>query len=420
MRVGAAAAVVVTAVLLFAAPAGATVCSSAPPVVGQACSAAGVVAGGVATGAAGAAAGITMKAASDAALAAMSSWSADGATWLIDQVGPLLDAGSRPPIGTEWFGRHYRTMAGLAALLVLPLLLLALATAAVRRDPSAMVRAVAVHLPVACLVTGAGVALVRLLLDVTDAMCAAVTAGTGADATKVVSSVARAASGVPGLPPFVGLLTTMIMGLAAFLLLLELTLRSAAISLAVLFLPLSLAGLVWPMTAHWWRRLAEVLAALILSKFVVVAVLSLAAGALAGGSAGPGYAGIVTGVALLLLAVAAPYAILRLIPVAESGAVGHLEAVTHRARSAVPTPSLASLPFPEPPLVDPADSEIGMAIGDIPYSAVLHAGEATADTAAAGAAGPGGAAVLAGAAAAGRGRRRRSSGGGAERPDDVR
>ena len=72
---------------------------------------------------------------------------------------------------------------------------------------------------------------------------------------------------------------------------LELLIRSAAVYVAVLFLPLAIATLVWPAVSHWCRRLVETLAALILSKFVIVAVLSLAAGALSSGTAGTGVHG---------------------------------------------------------------------------------------------------------------------------------
>jgi hypothetical protein len=103
---------------------------------------------------------------------------------------------------------------------------------------------------------------------------------------------------------------------------------------------LALAALVWPAVGHWCRRLAETLVALVLSKLVVAAVLSLAAGAVAGGLGasdggnGGGFASVVTGMALLLIAVLAPFTLLRLIPAVEAGAVAHLESTRHRLKSA--------------------------------------------------------------------------------------
>jgi len=124
--------------------------------------------------------------------------------------------------------------------------------------------------------------------------------------------------------------------------LLELWMRMAAVYVAVLFLPIVLAGLVWPATARWARRLVELLTVLILSKFIIVAVLSLAASALASGFAGGDLAALLGGAALLLLAAFAPYTLLRLAPIVEAGAAAHLEgagaAVTGRARGALEAP----------------------------------------------------------------------------------
>jgi hypothetical protein len=127
---------------------------------------------------------------------------------------------------------------------------------------------------------------------------------------------------------------------AAFVLWIELLIRAAAVYVAVLFLPLALATLVWPAVAHWCRRLVETLAALILSKFVIVATLSLAAGAVSSGTAGggahgAGFSAVLAGGALLVMATFVPFAILRLIPAVESGAVAHLDGLRARGTAAM-------------------------------------------------------------------------------------
>jgi hypothetical protein len=101
-----------------------------------------------------------------------------------------------------------------------------------------------------------------------------------------------------------------------------------------------MATLVWPSVAHWCRRLVETLTALILSKFVIVATLSLAASAVGSGTAGTGDAGsgfasVLAGGALLVLATFVPFSILRLIPMVEAGAVGHLEGARQRSAAAL-------------------------------------------------------------------------------------
>ncbi len=142
-----------------------------------------------------------------------------------------------------------------------------------------------------------------------------------------------------GAPLFVVFFAAVIVAVCALILWLELVVRAAAVSAATLFLPLCLAALVWPAISHWCRRLAETIAALVISKFVIAAVISLAAGALAGGlrAAGPnggGFAAVGTGVALLVIATICPFTVLKMVPAIEAGAIGHLESVRHRITGA--------------------------------------------------------------------------------------
>jgi len=71
-----------------------------------------------------------------------------------------------------------------------------------------------------------------------------------------------------------------------------------------------------------------------------VATLSLAAGAVASGTAGTGsggagFASVLAGGALLVLSTFVPFSILRLIPAVEAGAIGHLEGVRQRSTAAL-------------------------------------------------------------------------------------
>ena len=181
------------------------------------------------------------------------------------------------------------------------------------------------------------VELVQMALVVTDTLSAQVLASGGVDTTNMLSPVSSflVGSGAlvdPGVPAFVVFIGGLLVAIATLVLWLELVVRAAAVSVATLFLPLALAALVWPAVSHWCRRLADTLVALILSKLVIAAVLSLAAGALAGGLGlgatggdGGGFAAVVTGIALLVIATASPFTLLRLIPAIEAGATSHLE-----------------------------------------------------------------------------------------------
>ncbi|HLG91973.1 MAG TPA: hypothetical protein VKY15_03210, partial [Acidimicrobiales bacterium] len=200
-------------------------------------------------------------------LSAVGQWVASGAAWLLGQVGSALDKTTRPDLSAGWFTAHMKQMTEVCAFLVLPLLLAAVIQAVARQDLGGLVRAVLVRLPLAILLTAVAVQLVQLCLAAVDSLSATVAQGAGLAAPGFMGQVAQAISlGGGGVPLFVGFVASLLIAVGAFVLWLELVLRAAAIYVAVLFLPLALAGLVWQATWHWSRRLAETLAALVLSK----------------------------------------------------------------------------------------------------------------------------------------------------------
>ncbi len=297
--------------------------------------------GGVVSGVAGSVAGTGI----DAVLSGLSQWVAGGAEWLLSQIGAVLVSTTTVDLGAAWFHAHYVEMTVLAGMVVLPLLLVSTMQAVYRQDARQLLRAFLVQLPLALLLGVVAIQIVVLCLSATDAMCTAVAGGSGSAVTALLSGISNGlveALGDPTMATFVLLLVGLLVAVAAFVLWLELLVRAAAVYVAVLFLPLALATLVWPSVSHWCRRLVETLAALILSKFVIVATLSLAAAAVASGTAGDGdhgagFASVLAGGALLVLATFVPFAILRLIPVAEAGAISHLEGARQRGMAAMTT-----------------------------------------------------------------------------------
>jgi hypothetical protein len=174
----------------------------------------------------------------------------------------------------------------------------------------------------------------------------------GQDTRSILVPVANGLSAsIPGVPGFVLFLAGGVVALAALVLWLELVVREAAITAAALFLPLVLAALVWPSISHWARRLADTLAALVLSKLVIAAVISLAVGALTGASTGSEpstrFGDIIVGIALLLLATLSPFAVLRLIPAFEAGAAAHLEGQRKRMTSSAQQGIGAAIDLPK-------------------------------------------------------------------------
>ena len=281
----------------------------------------------------------------ESVLNAISQWVASGAEYLLRQIGAVLVSTTTVDVGATWFRTHYGQMTALAGVVILPMLLVSTLQAVLRQNPGQLARTYLVQLPLALLLAVVAIQVVILSLSATDAMSDAVAGGSGADVASLLSTVTKGlvvAAADPSIASFVLLLISLLIAVAAFVLWMELLIRAAAVYVAVLFLPLALATLVWPAVAHWCRRLVETLAALILSKFVIVATLSLAAGAVASGASGSpnsgGFNAVLAGGALLVMATFVPFAILRLIPAVEAGAVGHLEGLRQRGSAAVTGP----------------------------------------------------------------------------------
>jgi hypothetical protein len=266
------------------------------------------------------------KAAGDAVMQGVTDWVAAGAAWLVDEAGALINARTTPTLGAPWFTNQYQTMAALAAIFALPLLLLSILEGVLRRDGRIIVRAACVQLPAAFLLTAGAVVIVGLFVAMTDQMCAQVTGTVNGDAKTFFAGVAKALTTLPSqtgsgaIPLFAVFLGGLIAAVGSFFVWVELLIRSAAIYVAVLFLPFTFVAMIWPQTAKWCRRLVELLFAIIFSKFVIVAIMALAAAGLLSAGTVQGFNGVLAGTALLLLASFSPMALLRLIPMVEGAA----------------------------------------------------------------------------------------------------
>jgi hypothetical protein len=276
--------------------------------------------------------------AGDAVMGGLTDWVASGAAWLLSRAATLLDRSTRPALGSTWFQRQYRSMIGLAVGLSLLLLLCAALQATLRQDPRALIRSALFALPVAMLLCFSAVTLVESSLAVTDWMSAAVlrhferdTGEFFADVGEVLVPASLTGSPLPGFLLFLGALVT---ALATFVVWLELIMREAAIYLAVAFLPLCFVAMVWERTAHWCRRLVELLAAIVLAKLTIATAVAVAAGAM--GHARPGQGGLtalLAGCAVMLIAALTPFMLLRLVPIAD--AAGHLSLHRGSTRAAI-------------------------------------------------------------------------------------
>lgn len=251
------------------------------------------------------------------------------ADWFIGQVVDLMDSTTAPSLTGPWFLAQVDYMMQVGAMVVLPVLLIATIGAVLRQDLPRLGRVWGVGLPVAVFSGFAAPFLAAQLLLVTDALCAALT-GQESDIARHFTD-AMASPAVGAAPQFAGIAVAALAIVGALLLWMELVLRSAAVYLATFCMPLVLVGYIWPATAHMAKRAVEILVSLILSKLIIVGAVDLGLSALVQGGADP----LLSGAAILMLAAFAPFTLIRLVPVIEAQAVGHLEGTARRPLRAV-------------------------------------------------------------------------------------
>ncbi|MGH9286273.1 MAG: hypothetical protein ACRD0M_11470, partial [Acidimicrobiales bacterium] len=142
----------------------------------------------------------------DRVIDGIATWVASGAADLISRAGEAISSSTTPSLlgdegdGRAWFLDRYRLMAGLAALVMAPMLLLAALQAAVTARAGVLGRAL-VNLPIATLGTAAALTVTQLLLGVTDwasAQLAATVPGDAADSLHGVAATLLQPAAVPG------------------------------------------------------------------------------------------------------------------------------------------------------------------------------------------------------------------------------
>lgn len=285
--------------------------------------------------AAGDVASATAGAAGGAVLGQLTSWVGDGASWLLLQVAAAINTTTSVDLSAPWFHRHYAFMFQAGAILLLPLLLLTVLQAVLRQDAGLLLRVGLLHLPAAMLMTGLAVSVTQTALAVTDALSAELTAGVAKNTHTLATTLTQTSAVGGTVPLFASFLLALVMALAAICVWFELVLRAGVVYIAVMFLPLFLATMIWPVLSGWVRRLAQLIVAAILSKLVIVATLSLGLSAL---TSGDGASAVLAGAGMFLLAAFSPFVLFSLIPLAAEIAQPQRE-----ARRAVATTTGASL-----------------------------------------------------------------------------
>jgi hypothetical protein len=271
-------------------------------------------------------------------------WVVGSAEGLLDDTAAALGATTTPQLRSTWFSSAYWRMAAVATLLTLPFLFAAAVQALIRSDIAVLARAALGYLPLAILSIAIVAPLTTLLLAASDELCTWVSSAAGNESGHFLEQAGIAAGGLTALAvsPFLVFLIGLFTIAAAFALWIELLVREAAVYVIVLMLPLAFAALVWPARRIWAIRAVEILVALILSKFAIVAVLSLGGAAVNASTGHLGVTSIMAGAVLITLAAFSPWAMLRMVPLAElaAGAAGSLSGEL-RAQGAVVDKAIA-------------------------------------------------------------------------------
>lgn len=215
-----------------------------------------------------------------------------------------------------------QTVLGMSAALVLALLFLSVLRSMATGEPGAIVRAVLVDVPAAILTTTLSVAVAWVLIRVVDQASLAVAGDVASSMGRLSAAMSTAdALGGSGL---LGLIFGLLFITGSILVWLQLLVRSALLYILVVLAPLGLATRAHPATRSVARRTIEVGLALIMSKFAIAVAFGVGAAALDSGPTGQGAAGdlggMTAGVAAVLMAAFMPWAIWKVIPVAEAAA----------------------------------------------------------------------------------------------------
>lgn len=200
------------------------------------------------------------------------------AGWMFEAVWSIFDATTLVDVQRPEYVGVYSLIFGIAVMLMLLFFCLQLLSGLIRRDPTALSRAV---LGLARSVVGSFVVitLVGLTLEITDQLCAGIIQAAGETTETMGAKVAALVLGLTGLTiaaPGVGaILIIFLAGLAigsAAIVWLSLLIRKALLLVAVVLAPLAFSGSSWDAAKGWIGKWAMFVLALILSKLVLVVI----------------------------------------------------------------------------------------------------------------------------------------------------
>jgi hypothetical protein len=207
------------------------------------------------------------------------------ASWAIGGVIHAMQSTTTPDF-TSWFKGPWRAMLTVVTWLSVPVLFIGVGTAALRGDLTSVLKRglgapviMAIGTAVALPVTAGVLTLVNACcsLLVNQALGGNQGFGQGLDHLSNFALSATVSTGGSSLPGLAAALIIALAGLAALVIWFVLALRGALLYLEVLAIPLALIGLYWGGTAHWIKRLVDLIIATIISQLIITMLMVLAA-----------------------------------------------------------------------------------------------------------------------------------------------
>lgn len=239
----------------------------------------------------------------------------DIASWLWS----TLSSATAVSLGGPGFDHLIDVVAGIALLIAMALFLVQIITSTLHRDHRGLSQA-ASGLVVALLGTAAAIAVVDVLLRVTDALSSGVVSAITGKSLSALGKGIMAADAVSALTnPALILVGALAVVAAVILIWLALMIRKLLVIVTAVFAPVAFSGATATITRGWVRKWIEGMAALIFSKLILVIILVTGWVVLmqgvgqVGTSTGQILTQVMSGVLILAVAGFAPWMALKLV-----------------------------------------------------------------------------------------------------------
>ncbi|MFB7900322.1 hypothetical protein ACWD33_26810 [Streptomyces xiamenensis] len=278
-------------------------------------------------------------------LSSLAQGCADAAAWIVDQLSAAVSGTTNVDFTNGAFLRQYAVVFAASTVLTLILWLLAIAKRAIRGVPLSTAISEAIGFLWLTVMASAFTPLILyVVVAATDGVTDAIVTGTGDNSDQFFGSfsAALAAGEDIGGGPIMLIVVSLISILAAGVLWLELVIRAALLYVGALLGTAVYAGLVDKNLWGHVRRWAGIMIAVILLKPVIVIVLGLAS-ALSTTDGPSAFSAVVSGLAIIILAIFASAMIYRFVPGFGDEIVSHRAArqdtSSRAAKAAIATPA---------------------------------------------------------------------------------